>query len=216
MAPLKRTEPEPRRAGQNRRASDGPRGRVRRDQIIEVAVELFGELGYAKTTLEDIGEASGVTGPAIYRHFRNKEQILVAVFAHSHELHYGQVLEVIAKGLPPLETLSELVDLHIRMTLDQAKIVTMFSHEMRHLGAETHRIVSDNYHEFRASWIDSVLKVRPELDRSEALGLVEGVMWLLKSPAYYRSEIPRPRLEKLLHSMGMAALLVGAKDPVTT
>jgi AcrR family transcriptional regulator len=216
MTPLERTAAEPRRAGQNRRASDGPRGRVRRDQIIEVAVELFGELGFAKTTLEDIGEASGITGPAIYRHFRNKEQILVAVFAHSHDMHYGQVLEVLAKRLGPLETLSELVDLHIRMCLDQAKIVTMFSHEMRHLGPEAHRIVSDNYHEFRASWIDAVLRVRPELDRSEALGVVEGVAWLLKSPAYYRSEIPRPKLEQLLHSMAMAALLVDAWSPVTT
>lgn len=50
----------------------GPAG-----QLIAAAERLIAEHGYLAVRLEDIGAAAGVSGPAIYRHFPNKEALLV-------------------------------------------------------------------------------------------------------------------------------------------
>lgn len=56
-------------------ASDGPRSRnsarTRRD-LLDAAAELFGERGYEKTTIRDIGERAGVDPALIARYFGNK------------------------------------------------------------------------------------------------------------------------------------------------
>src|ERR1700682_6482655 len=49
----------------------------RRSQLIAAAERLFAERGFLAVRLEDIGAAAGVSGPAIYRHFPNKESLLV-------------------------------------------------------------------------------------------------------------------------------------------
>ncbi|HYR17292.1 MAG TPA: helix-turn-helix domain-containing protein, partial [Mycobacterium sp.] len=54
------------------------RGRAksdRRSQLIGAAERLVAERGYLAVRLEDIGAAVGVSGPAIYRHFPNKEAL---------------------------------------------------------------------------------------------------------------------------------------------
>src|SRR6202050_636924 len=55
----------------SRRKSD------RRAQLLTAAERLFSERGFQAVRLEDIGAAAGVSGPAIYRHFPNKESMLV-------------------------------------------------------------------------------------------------------------------------------------------
>ncbi len=53
------------------------RNRIVARQLIAAAERLVAERGYLAVRLEDIGAAAGVSGPAIYRHFPNKEALLV-------------------------------------------------------------------------------------------------------------------------------------------
>lgn len=52
----------------------------KREQILEVAAQLFYEHGYRATTVDDIADALSVTKPFIYYHFRNKEDILKQLY----------------------------------------------------------------------------------------------------------------------------------------
>ena len=52
------------------------RGVSRREAILDAATKLFSTRGYADTGIDDIGEAVGVTGPAVYRHFASKQELL--------------------------------------------------------------------------------------------------------------------------------------------
>ncbi len=47
----------------------------RPQQIIEAALEVFGEFGLAKTRLQDIAERAGVSKGTIYLYFPNKEEL---------------------------------------------------------------------------------------------------------------------------------------------
>ena len=45
--------------------------------VQETAVELFERVGYESTTIETVASASGVSAATIYRHFGNKETIVL-------------------------------------------------------------------------------------------------------------------------------------------
>jgi AcrR family transcriptional regulator len=69
--------------------------RVRSDtraRIQEVAVELFAEQGYEKTSLREIAERLDVTKAALYYHFKSKEDIVRSLV----EDYYGQIDALIA------------------------------------------------------------------------------------------------------------------------
>ena len=51
----------------------------RREQLMEVATKLFAKHGYEATTTAAIAEAAGVTEPILYRHFKSKQELFVAI-----------------------------------------------------------------------------------------------------------------------------------------
>ncbi|MEV6116549.1 TetR/AcrR family transcriptional regulator [Streptomyces sp. NPDC052109] len=51
-----------------------------RQRIQDVALALFAEQGYEKTSLREIAERLDVTKAALYYHFKTKEEIIVSVF----------------------------------------------------------------------------------------------------------------------------------------
>jgi AcrR family transcriptional regulator len=68
-----------RSAARRKDAADPPRGArwgLVENQILTEATRLFAERGFARTTLTDIAEATGLTRPALYHYFANKEALL--------------------------------------------------------------------------------------------------------------------------------------------
>ena len=59
----------------------GRRGDTRA-RIQQIALELFAEHGYERTSLREIAERLGVTKAALYYHFKSKEE-------HRPQLHRG-------------------------------------------------------------------------------------------------------------------------------
>src|SRR3954464_1282040 len=53
---------------------------AREAAILSSAAELFRKRGFAAVGVDDIGRSAGLTGPAIYRHFKGKDDILGALF----------------------------------------------------------------------------------------------------------------------------------------
>jgi AcrR family transcriptional regulator len=59
-------------------ATDGVLGTHRRDELVDAAMRLFGERGYAATSVADIQLACGLTAGsgALYKHFASKRDLL--------------------------------------------------------------------------------------------------------------------------------------------
>src|ERR1044071_4657405 len=97
-------------------ATTTPRGR-RRERILASATSLFEENGFQGAGIDDIAAAAGVTGPAIYRQFKNKDAVLWALFDTLAAQLRG-ILDAGAarQGRDALET---LVRLHGRLAFDE-------------------------------------------------------------------------------------------------
>src|SRR5882757_1698979 len=75
----------------------------RREQLIEVATKLFAKLGYEATTTASIAEAAGVTEPILYRHFKNKQDLFVAITRTVSEQTLSSWAMLIKQGADPAE-----------------------------------------------------------------------------------------------------------------
>jgi AcrR family transcriptional regulator len=69
-----------------------------RQEILDVALELFNEQGYEKTSLREIAERLGVTKAALYYHFERKEDILLELHLRLHALGRGMLDQLDALG----------------------------------------------------------------------------------------------------------------------
>lgn len=57
-----------------------------RERILDVALDLFVEQGYDKTSLREIAEILGFSKAAVYYHFASKDEILLGLHLRLHEL----------------------------------------------------------------------------------------------------------------------------------
>jgi len=52
---------------------------ARREQILDVALDVLGSAGYYGASMNDIAEAAGVTKPVLYQHFTSKRELFLAL-----------------------------------------------------------------------------------------------------------------------------------------
>jgi AcrR family transcriptional regulator len=65
-----------------------------RERILDIALELFSDRGYDKTSLRDIAERLGTTKAALYYHFERKEDILLELHMRLHALGYDVLTQL--------------------------------------------------------------------------------------------------------------------------
>jgi AcrR family transcriptional regulator len=76
------------------------RGPYTRKQILDAALRLFSERGFARTTVRDIAREAGITDAAIYYHFESKRDLLEALVDERGFLTSLQNLERVEAQLP--------------------------------------------------------------------------------------------------------------------
>jgi AcrR family transcriptional regulator len=88
-----------------RRARRGP---LTRKQILDAALRLFSEKGFARTSVRDIARGAGITDAAIYYHFSSKRDLFEALFEERGITPALSQLEQATITQPALETLTAI------------------------------------------------------------------------------------------------------------
>lgn len=65
----------------------------RREQIKGIALKLFIDNGYSKTTMDEIVQAVGISKGGMYHHFSNKEEIFLELLKDGNEYRKNLVVE---------------------------------------------------------------------------------------------------------------------------
>jgi AcrR family transcriptional regulator len=183
-----------------------PRRRSRRDEILTIAVALFATRGYHGVSMDDIGSAAGVTGPALYHHFAGKEAMLsAALIPVSEGLRAGGRARVeSAEG--DEAALEALVDFHVEFALEHPAVISVHLNELDRLPDEPRRMIRRLQREYVEEWVDVLTRLRPELAPDEARVCAHAAFGLMNSTPFLRSPLPRGRVSALLRDMALAAL----------
>jgi AcrR family transcriptional regulator len=187
---------------------------VRRRELIEAAARLFAARGYYAVTVDDLGEALGISGPALYRHFPSKQALLVAVFDQVIEMQREQLKEALSEAADPAGALEMMVRLHVRFAVEQRETMAVWRQEFHHLPEADSWRLRRSQRLYVEEWVHVVHELRSDLDDASVRALVHGVLSLLQSPSDFHSGLPDEGVINLLMSMGVAAVFQGTTGPL--
>lgn len=177
----------------------------RRDQILDVSARLFAERGFHGVSVHDIGAACGISGPAIYRHFAGKDDLLAQSLTAISERHVSEAQARIDEHGEPTEALDSLIGWHIDFALTHPELIVIQDREWSNLDPTAQRRVRDLQLTYIDLWAAVVRRIRSDLDPAEARAAVQAMFGMLNSTPH-SARISEARMRDLLARMARSAL----------
>jgi AcrR family transcriptional regulator len=171
--------------------------------ILDASMRLFYERGYDGVGVDEIGAASGVSGPAIYRHFKSKDEILATLFDEAMDR-----LLMLA-GVPrddPIEDLRALARAHAEFALDDRELLSVYAREDRSLEGDHRRRLHRRQRQFVERWRTALARIDQTLDDGELTSMAYALIGMLISAAHWpREALSTPHLVDLLAELCVKA-----------
>jgi AcrR family transcriptional regulator len=169
---------------------------ARRAAVLDVADRLFGELGFAATTIATIAQAAGVSPETVYKQFGGKAGIVRALFERavqgegpvpayerSERLRSGTDPDAIARGWATLaREVGPRVSRLLLLVRDASLVDPSLRELLDELDEANHRRMADN-----ARFLARAGHLRPGISRAEAAD----VLWALTSAELYELLVVR-------------------------
>lgn len=139
----------------------------REGEILSAAAKIIAERGFHQTRLEDVGSAVGISGPALYRYFSGKEELLAQILIDiSIRLVDGgrAVLAQAEEGQwSPERTLRELLAHHVKFAVTEPDRIRVQEREGGNLPDQERAKVRSLQRLYLDMWIDALRRLYPEL-----------------------------------------------------
>jgi AcrR family transcriptional regulator len=197
--------------------TEGPNRRSRRKsdrrlQLLSSAERLFSERGFLAVRLEDIGAAAGVSGPAIYRHFPNKESLLVELLVGISTRLLAGAREVRSGETDAAAALDGLIDFHLDFALGEPDLIRIQDRDLAHLPAAAERQVRRAQRQYVEVWVGVLRELEPALAEADARLMAHAVFGLLNSTPHSLkpADGTAARSRAVMRAMTVAALAIGA------
>lgn len=174
----------------------------RRAALLDAAARLFAERGFDRVTLEDIGGAAGISGPAVYRHFAGKQAVLAAILLDASTGLLDGGRRVIASGSDAAQTLRELVAFHVSFAVSNAAVIRVQDRDLDSLADTDRRRVRELQRTYVELWVAVLAQLFPGAEPGALRARAHAGFGLMNStPHTGRGVTPA-----ILASMAMAAL----------
>lgn len=106
-------------------------------RVLEAALKLFAERGYAGASVRDVAAAAGVKAATIYAHYPSKEHILAELCRVGHEEQYrGVRTAVLDSGGDPCDQIVAYVRAHVGFHTTYPMLAVVSNSELHVLGEE--------------------------------------------------------------------------------
>jgi AcrR family transcriptional regulator len=191
-----------------------PRGRARREQLLDATAELVAARGFHSVGIAEIGAAAGVTGSAIYRHFDTKLDLLVAVLDGVVNALLEAAEAAVRDASGPDDALTDLVQSHLEFALGNRAVITVWNQEAINLPDDDRRRLRRKQRAYVQLWADALAVARPELGVPESVAVASAAIGLVNSVAAFDTSLSDDDLGALVGAMARNALHAGV--PSTT
>jgi TetR/AcrR family fatty acid metabolism transcriptional regulator len=101
-----------------------------RQRILEAATEVFARRGFHGARVADIAEAAGIAYGLVYHHFRNKDEILAAIFTERWGDYVRYLDELEAMPVPFAEKMAKLVHFWVETYRNDPHLTTVMINEI--------------------------------------------------------------------------------------
>ncbi|WP_336853035.1 TetR/AcrR family transcriptional regulator [Sinomonas albida] len=207
---------------------------VRRQALLDAAAGLFAAQGFAGVSLDDLGAAAGVSGPAIYRHFAGKQAVLGALLVGVSE-------ELLAGGLRVADAdqranddgaaqrgaqgnanddgavLRALVAFHVDFALSKPEVIRVQDRDFTSLAPDDRSAVRRLQRRYVDVWAGALAGLHPGTTPAELRVRAQAVFGLINSTPHSvggaqrgGGRVPAARARELLSAMALAALTAPA------
>jgi AcrR family transcriptional regulator len=188
------------------------KGERRREAILAAANELFRERGFRETSLGDIGAAAGVSGPAIYRYFDSKGELLSVLIEEAAIAWRETVDHVLNEDTSPMVTLERLIEAAVVLQLKNGNLRDLYNKEFRSLDDAARRRVARIERVRMTEWVHLLCEVRPGLADDEARAAVTLIDGMLRSITSL-TRMDREQLAAVVKDMALGGLLSLGRAP---
>ncbi|MBK1782765.1 TetR/AcrR family transcriptional regulator [Prauserella cavernicola] len=201
-------QPQARPTASRRRRSD------RKSQLATIAAELFCERGYYTVGLSEIATEAGITGPAIYKHFRNKQAILAHAAAEISGAIDTVLADVPSDGAP-WERIDRVVRDLCALVVERRHGVQLYQWERRYLDEPEHARFTATITALVARVADLLGEARTHLPAADRTTLAAAACSAIASLSTHRTQISPRAASAGLRSLALGVLATGLPPRLT-
>ncbi len=183
---------------------------LRRLALLSAAAGLFADNGFSRVSLEDLGAAAGVSGPAVYRHFPGKQAVLgELLLSVSRDLLDGG-RRVAAEAGSPEDALKALVAFQVDFALSNPDVIRVQDRDFTSLSEADQAEVRSLQRSYVETWVDVLARIHAGADVAglrvrahAAFGLINSTP---HSVRHHGRKIAVKSARPILEQMALAAL----------
>lgn len=176
-----------------------------RDVMLGQAARLFAEQGFKGTSVTDIGTACGMSGPAVYKHFASKQELLARLLVDISEQLMAGGSAVAQQFSDPAAALSALVDFHLDFALAEPEVIRVQDRDLASLNEGDQALVRRLQRTYVELWVAVLCQLEPPLGPEVARLRAHAAFGLLNSTPHSARRRTVARHE--LSAMAMRALV---------
>lgn len=185
---------------------------IRRTALLDAAASLFAQRGFNGVSIEELGTAAGVSGPAVYRHFSGKQDLLGALLVGvSEDLLTGG--QAVMDGTDDADTaLRGLIAFHVDFAVAKPDVIRVQDRDFESLREDDRRQVRTLQRGYIEQWVYVLGLLHPEREPAVLRLQAQAVFGLINSTPHswqVPGRLGAATARSVLESMAQAALAAG-------
>jgi AcrR family transcriptional regulator len=188
----------------------------RRNALLAAAAALFAERGFNGVSLEDLGSAAGVSGPAVYRHFAGKQAVLGAILVGVSQNLLAGGEAVVTGADDDRGALNALVRFHVDFALGNPDVIRVQDRDLASLTDADRTSVRSLQRAYVELWVGVLSRLHPGADAAALRIRAHAVFGLINSTPHSGrapgagTQLSRSMVGGILEELALAALLAPA------
>ena len=181
-----------------------------REKILDAATHLFIQHGYHGLAMRQIAEALQVSKPALYYHFKDKEELFLAILKKYLDELEISIDQISSEDLPCREKIARFIELVLSQPAGERAIIRLASQEMSQLSASARKSFERIYREKFIGKIEAILKsgmqrgelksIRPEVATWTLLGMMYPYLYPAHAETTHteKSSLPEDTIQQII------------------
>jgi len=176
----------------------------RSERILRTAMHLFHERGFDGVGVDLIGEKAGMSGPAIYRYFSGKDEILITLLDEAID---RVLMSTGGQFDDPRQQLEHLIRGHVQRALEERELMSVWTRQRNSIPKEYRSRLGARIKRYIDRWIDCLQACYPDQSRDVLNAAVHATHGLIDSIAMWPEQSLRVTgLDDILSGMALQGL----------